>query len=100
MDGPMLSADDADHGLLVLDGTWRWTEAMERDFKDVPARSLPPWQTAYPRVSKTFNNDPPTGLATIEAIYAAYTILARNTHDLLDDYHWAEEFLKRNEEWL
>jgi len=99
LEGPVLSDDAADRGLLVLDGSWRWTEAMERDFEDVPVRSLPPWQTAYPRVSRTFN-DPTAGLATIEAIYAAYTILGRDTHGLLDDYHWAAEFLKRNEEWL
>ena len=99
LDGPLLSADDADKGLLVLDGTWRWTEAMERDFKDVSVRSLPPWQTSYPRVSKSFN-DPPQSLATIEAIYTAYTILGRDTNGLLDDYHWAEEFLRLNEQRL
>ncbi|MCH7685608.1 MAG: hypothetical protein IH899_02825, partial [Planctomycetes bacterium] len=48
LDGPLLSAKDAEQGLLILDGTWRWTEAMGRDFEDVPVRSLPPWQTAYP----------------------------------------------------
>lgn len=96
MDGPLLSEADAEKGLLVLDGTWRWAEAMEQDYEDVPVRSLPVWETAYPRVSKTFD-DPQAGLATIEAIYAAYVSLGRETVGLLDEYHWAEEFLQRNQ---
>ena len=62
--GPLLSRDDASRGLLVLDGTWRWADAMERDFADVPVRSLPEWKTAYPRVSKTLEYPAP-GMATI-----------------------------------
>ncbi len=96
-DGPELTCADADRGLLVLDGTWRWTEAMQPDFSAVPVRSLPPWKTAYPRVSKTFDN-PAAGLATIEAIYAAYKLLDRDTTGLLDEYHWAEEFLRLNDD--
>lgn len=95
--GPLLSREDADRGLLVLDGTWRWAERMEHDYRHVPVRSLPDWQTAYPRVSKMFEN-PEAGLATIEAIYAAYKILGRDTTGLLDDYHWGEEFLRLNAE--
>jgi pre-rRNA-processing protein TSR3 len=95
LDGPELSAADADRGLLILDGTWRWAASMEHDFRHVPVRSLPPWKTVYPRVSKTYD-DPSQGLATIEAIYAAYTILGRQTESLLDGYYWAEEFLERN----
>lgn len=93
--GPPLSAEDAGRGLLVLDGTWRWAAVMERDFEHVPVRSLPGWRTAYPRVSKLFE-DPAEGLATIEAIYAAYAILGRDTSGLLDAYRWAAEFLRRN----
>lgn len=95
--GPMLSSDDADKGLLVLDGTWKWAEKMEQEFADVPVRSLPEWQTAYPRISKLYE-DPEAGLATIEAIYAAFAQLGRSTEGLLDDYHWAEEFLAINRE--
>ena len=94
--GPLLSSDDADCGLLFLDGTWRWAEQMESDYDDLPVRSLPDWTTAYPRVSKTFEN-PHAGLATIEAVYAAYTILGRDTAGLLDDYYWAEVFLTLND---
>lgn len=94
--GPVLSEADAGRGLLVLDGTWRLAGAMESAFASVPVRTLPAgWETAYPRRSKLFE-DPLGGLATIEAVYAAYTILGRDTAGLLDAYHWAEEFLALN----
>ncbi|MBW3541624.1 MAG: hypothetical protein KY476_15250 [Planctomycetes bacterium] len=99
LEGPLLTAADAQTGLLVLDGTWRRAAAMEADFRDVAVRSLPPWNTAYPRVSK-LHEDPAAGLATIEAIFVAYTILGRDTAGLLDDYYWAEEFLRLNAERL
>jgi pre-rRNA-processing protein TSR3 len=97
--GPLLSAEDAGSGLLVLDGTWKFAEKMEREFADVPIRSLPAWKTAYPRTSKLYE-DPGAGLATIEAIYAAYVQLGRSTENLLDEYHWAEEFLALNREFI
>ena len=81
----------------MLDGTWKWAEKMEREFADVPVRSLPEWKTAYPRVSKLYE-DPEAGLATIEAIYAAYRLLGRDTSNLLAGYHWAERFLELNPE--
>lgn len=93
--GPVLSAEDSHSGLLVLDGTWRLTDKMEADYEDVPVRTLPSWQTAYPRVSKLFD-DPLGGLATIEAVYAALHILGRDVSGLLDGYHWREEFLAKN----
>jgi pre-rRNA-processing protein TSR3 len=94
--GPELSPADAGRGLLVLDGTWRLASRMEPDFSDLPVRSLPPhWQTAYPRTSKLFK-DPAAGLATIEALYAAYTALGRDTTGLLDSYRWRDEFLRSN----
>lgn len=95
VDAPPLTLADAESGLLILDGTWRYAERMEREYADVPARGLPPVVTAYPRVSKLFA-DPDTGLATIEAIYAAYVILGRDPVGLLDDYPWARAFLDRN----
>lgn len=93
--GPLLSAEDAGSGLLVLDGTWRLAETMEADYRDVPVRTLPAWETAYPRVSKLFE-DPLGGLATIEAVYAAHLILGRDVRGLLDEYYWRDEFLARN----
>ena len=94
-EGPQLTAADAGRGLLVLDGSWRWAARMTRDFADVPPRSLRGWRTAYPRVSK-LGTDPGNGLATIEALFIAHSILGRPTTGLLDHYHWAEEFLKLN----
>lgn len=94
--GPMLSEADADSGLLVLDATWRLVEKMEKRYADVPVRSIPVYQTAYPRVSKV-HEDPSAGLATIEAVYAAYRHLGRTTEGLLDSYQWGDEFLDRNE---
>jgi pre-rRNA-processing protein TSR3 len=94
-EGPELSAEDAACGLLLLDGSWRWAAAMTRDFQDVAPRSLQGWKTAYPRISK-LGTDPDNGLASVEALYAAYHILGRDTAGLLDHYRWAEEFLRVN----
>lgn len=94
-DGAELSAADASAGLLLLDGSWRWARAMERDFLDVPPRSLHGWRTAYPRVSKQ-GTDPDHGLASVEALFAAYHLLGRPTQGLLDHYRWAAEFLRLN----
>jgi pre-rRNA-processing protein TSR3 len=94
-EGPPLSADDAEAGILLLDGSWRWAGSMTRDFADVPSRSLSGWKTAYPRVSK-LGTDPDNGLASIEALFLAYHILGRPTEGLLDHYRWAAEFLASN----
>jgi pre-rRNA-processing protein TSR3 len=96
MEGPVLSAEDAERGLLVLDGTWRLAFRMDKFFQKLPPRSLPPTQTAYPRLSHIVP-DPAGGLATIEAIYTAYFRLGRSLDGLLDRYHWATEFLARNQ---
>lgn len=95
-DGPELSVEDTGYGLLLLDGSWRWAGAMTRDFADVPPRSLKGWKTAYPRSSK-MGTDPDNGLASVEALYAAYHILGRPTAGLLEHYRWAEEFLRLND---
>src|SRR5205807_1451596 len=89
-EGPELSAADAGCGLLLLDGSWRRAEAMNRHFLHVPPRSLHGYGTAYPRAAK-LGTDPEHGLATVEALFAAYHILGRATAGLLDHYRWAEE---------
>ena len=94
-EGPELSADDAESGLLLLDGSWRWAGKMTRDFSDVPSRSLRGWCTAYPRVSR-LGTDPANGLASVEALFAAYHILGRPTEGLLDHYRWSKQFLLAN----
>ena len=97
--GPEISRADTNHGLLLLDGTWRWAEKMEAAYTDIPVRSLPPWITAYPRISKVFD-DPSTGLATIEALFAALWHMGRPTEGLLDSYLWRERFLELNQDRL
>jgi pre-rRNA-processing protein TSR3 len=94
-DGPELSAADAEAGVLLLDGSWRWAGKMTGSFETVPARSLSGWKTAYPRVSK-LGTDPVNGLSSIEALFIAYHLLGRPTAGLLDHYRWAEQFLKSN----
>ncbi len=93
--GALLSLDDAHRGLLLLDGTWRLAARMEASYAHVEVRSLPLLSTAYPRKSGT-HQDPTEGLATVEALYAALRILGRDTCDLLDHYHWREQFLDAN----
>lgn len=94
--GPALSPDDASRGLLLLDGSWRWAEVMNRDFQGVPPRSLTGFRSAYPRISKE-GTDPANGLATVEALFVAYQVLGRDTHGLLKHYRWAKEFLRLND---
>jgi pre-rRNA-processing protein TSR3 len=98
-DGENLSKEDAESGLLILDCNWRYIPDMEKDYNDVPSRTLPLFQTAYPRVAKD-NTDPDQGLATIEAIYIAYCILGRDTDGLFEDYYFGDMFLKQNREKL
>ncbi len=94
-EGEELSPDDADRGLLLLDASWRWAESMNQTFINVPPRSLHGYRTAYPRKSKR-GTDPENGLASIEALFLAYHILGRPTYGLLDQYRWADEFLRLN----
>jgi len=95
VDGPALSAADSDRGLVVIDGSWRHAAAMQSSFAAAPPRSLIGYRTAYPRVSKLFQ-DPAAGLASIEALYIAYRILGRPTDGLLNGYRWRDEFLTLN----
>jgi pre-rRNA-processing protein TSR3 len=94
-DGPPLVPDDRQHGILLLDGSWRRADEMTRAFEHVAPRSLSGYVTAYPRVSK-LGTDPDNGLASIEALYIAYRLLDRPTAGLLYHYHWAERFLELN----
>jgi pre-rRNA-processing protein TSR3 len=95
VDGEPLTEDDAEKGILLLDGNWRFAGAMNRHFAHVPGRSLRGFKTAYPRTAKLLT-DPADGLASIEALYIACSILGRPTEGLLDRYHWREPFLAAN----
>ena len=97
--GPPLAPKDHKRGLLLLDATWRLVEPMHRIFQHVEARTLPTFVTAYPRVSKVFD-DPRAGLASIEALYVAYRILGRPAEELLSEYYGRELFLEQNKSAL
>lgn len=95
LDAPPLVEEDRDLGLFLIDGTWRYAEKM---FASLPrpfaVRSLPPFlRTAYPRRQEDCI-DPTRGLASVEALYASYAILKRDTEGLLDHYHWKQQFLE------
>ncbi len=95
-DGPPLARSDAGRPLLLLDASWRHAEKMRKAVEPVEPRSIPPgWLTAYPRRSK-IHEDPDTGLATVEALYAARCVLGRRDDSLLRFYPWRETFLDLN----
>ena len=99
-DAPPLSRADAGRPLLLLDASWRHAAAMRRAVEPVEARSIPPgWQTAYPRRSK-IHADPETGLATVEALYAALFTLGHRDDTLLRFYPWRNAFLNLNRNHL
>jgi len=97
-DGELFGPEDAGRGLMIVDSSWRRLPKLLRLVEgDPPRRRLPPLRTAYPRVSKRFE-DPAEGLASVEALYAALFLLGHARPDLLKGYHWKEQFLELNPE--
>ena len=95
-DAPPLTAADVDRPLLLLDANWRHAAKMRKAIEPVEARSIPAsWRTAYPRRSK-IHADPDTGLATVEALFAAMCVLGRRDDSLLRLYPWRDAFLALN----
>ena len=95
-DGDELSARDAGRGLLLIDCAWRRVDSVLATVDgDLVRRRLPKLVTAYPRTSKLFE-DPATGLASVEALYAALALLGEPRQELLDGYRWKDAFLSRN----
>lgn len=96
---PLLEKADRNRILLLIDSTWRHVPKMVRAIEDispVEKRTLPAhFKTAYPRRQEDCI-DPKRGLASIEALFIAYSILGRETKDLLKNYYWKEDFLKIN----
>lgn len=94
---PPLTEADGEKGLLLIDGTWRLAEKMEKSLgQNLETRSLPAhFRTAYPR-RQTDCPDPEAGLSSLEALYIAYFILKRPLEGLLDRYHWKTDFLALN----
>lgn len=98
MDAPPLTQEDNKKGFIILDGTWRYAAAMEKNLSfplSIERRSLPFLRTAYPRRQEDCPS-PDRGLASIEAIFTAYFLLGRDTNGLLDTYHWRTAFLEKN----
>lgn len=96
LDAPVLSEEDYDKGFFFVDATWALAAQMEKfiEGQNIPfiKRSLPAhFRTAYPR-RQTGCLDPERGLATVEAVYAAYLLSGRSTEGLLDNYYWKESF--------
>ncbi len=99
-EGPELSIEDIGKGIILIDGTWKKASIMQRELFDgrkIEMRSLPKnIFTAYPRRQADCSN-PEQGLASIEALYVAYKLMARPSDDLLCDYYWRDAFLEKNE---
>lgn len=100
LEGPLLSSSDAEMGLFLLDATWRYASVMERFVQkcQIPVilRSLPiTLKTAYPRRQDDCS-EPDRGLASVEALYAAYCLMGRKADGILDHYHWRDHFLLLN----
>ncbi len=91
-----LTEADAGRDLLLIDGTWRLAQVIEKSLQRLEARSLPSgYRTAYPR-KQTHCPDPEAGLSSVEALYLAHRIIGRPYEDLLDFYHWKKHFLELN----
>ena len=99
-DAPPFTPADATRPLLLLDASWRHAATMRKAVEACEARSIPPgWQTAYPRQSK-IHEDPDTGLATVEALFAAFCTLGIRNDSLLRFYPWRDTFLALNRDRL
>ncbi len=98
MNAPLLSKEDGNLGLILLDATWRLAAKMEKNLKldaHPLRRSLPPlFKTAYPRRQADCPS-PNEGLASIEALYVSYLLIGRPIEGLLDNYYWKESFLEK-----
>ena len=96
-EGDELTSADRGQGLLLVDCAWRRVpELLAQIDGALLPRRLPPLTTAYPRASHIFQ-DPASGLASIEALYAALCMLGNPRPELLRGYHWAKEFLSLNQ---
>jgi pre-rRNA-processing protein TSR3 len=94
--GSEITAADRGKPLLLIDCAWRKVpQLMATIDGEVELRRLPDLVSAYPRKSKVFE-DPATGLASIEALYAALALLGEVRPELLAGYRWREEFLRAN----
>lgn len=95
VDAPALTEADAHRPLLLLDSTWRLLPRLMQSLRGAPVRRSvdPRLVTAFPRRTRD-GTDPPTGLASVEALFAAYAALGQRDDALLADYYWRDEFLR------
>ena len=100
-DGLPLSPQDSELPLCLIDSSWRdLPRVMRGVLGEMHLRSLPKGlQTAYPRKSSLFE-DPEAGLATIEALHAAWACLGLRDDSLLKGYYWADQYLAQNADLL
>jgi pre-rRNA-processing protein TSR3 len=98
LNAPPITSEDAQKGLLLVDGTWNLAKRMLKTLSDkIETRSLPPgYKTAYPRRQTGCPNES-EGLSSIEALYIAYKVLGRPIDGLLDNYYWNKQFLELND---
>ena len=95
-EGELLSPADAGPGLLLIDCAWRRLPRILASVDgELVRRRLPPLVSAYPRRSKLFE-DPASGLASVEALYAALNLLGDPRPELLTAYRWRAGFLAAN----
>lgn len=82
-------------GLILIDCIWRYAEKMHTYIDPqqiLPTFSLPQEiVTAYPR-----KQEEAAGLASIEALFSAGSLLGWNADGDLDEYYWKEAFLEKN----
>ncbi len=92
--GEPLGPADAGRTIVIVDSTWRYSTKVA-NLIHAPRRSLCGFVTAYPRTSKLFR-DPPGGLASAEAVFAARLVMGERDDSCLDTYRWKEDFLRIN----
>jgi pre-rRNA-processing protein TSR3 len=95
-EGELLTPADIGLPLLLVDCSWRRVPQLLSMLDGrFTRRRLPTLATAYPRRSRQFE-DPTSGLASVEALYAALAILGDPRPELLAKYRWAQAFLDAN----
>lgn len=96
-EGSPLEPADRGRGLFLIDCSWKKVAKLARVIDGATlARRLPALSTAYPRKSRVFA-DPSTGVASIEALFAAVFVLHGDDRELLRHYRWADDFLAANQ---
>jgi len=96
IDAPGMSPEDIGRPLLLLDSTWHLLPKIRaKIYGNFVSRSLPASIiSAYPRISKMHSD--PSGLATVEALYAALRAMGDIDCQIIKDYPFALSFLKLN----